>query len=260
MRRISVINFLIAAAILVTGVLSVPCQERVESRSTLESLEITVERTDAPLRFIFQDLIEKYDVPIGFEEASDFIENRDLTFDTNKKLSSPCPLGTIPPNCIPDRPMVRKTFTINVKNVKLSVVLDSIAAQLGGYRWEVRDEVVNFVPTLNRSEIIQDFLELKITKFTIPRRTGEPTVMDLSFAVMGSPEVKDFSEKRGLKNFTTAESYQQNKLVRRPDGLEDLSGIQIVDLLNQITRQKRGGWVVRMQKSSLGDEGLILIL
>lgn len=230
-------------------------QTAIVSNEVIGDRKITMDRRSVSLRAIFEDLIEKYDVPIGLEESADEANRTDLRFGVVKRLPLDCDVPVVgdPIPCQSRRllpPSMGKKFTIQVNDAKLSTVLDAIVQQMGEYRWTIADQVVNITPTGKRSKLIEEFLELKITKFEVaPTTSFGRSVNDLRHAILTNPDALRFYEANNLQ-FAGTIVQSKDGFVPLPSGLDDLPAMNVRDLLNRLTRLKRGGWSIRIDKRS----------
>ncbi len=197
---------------------------------------ITIKIDDKPLGNILYYLIVKYDVAIGFEESTLDINHDDYEFITNL------------PNFIPNRPVITSgdpsstehRFTINVENGKLEDVLNIVVGQLKNYKWEVNDDIVNIFPIKGRNEKYKKLLELNIEQFTLEK--NKPIFL-IRNRLLALPEVVDFLQNQ--KTYSSLNRGDFDFTSRKLPVELNFSNLTFKQLLNKITKVKRGGWILK---------------
>src|SRR5688572_82426 len=91
-------------------------------------------------------------------------------------------------------------LNINLDNAPLKTVLDAIIQQQPDYRWEVRDDVINILPTKSSDGFIETFLSTRVQRFDPPKIPSSSRLRD---AVIELPEVQTLLKTNGI----TAERY-----------------------------------------------------
>lgn len=122
---------------------------------TNQSLTLRVE--NETLITCLATLAVEYRVPIGLEIANNHDDKARLSFD--------------------------------VKNESLKKILDLICQQEPAYRWEVRDGVINFVPTQSTDEFLSRLLDTPVSRFAPEKGLNK---FGLKNVVADLPEVKNF--------------------------------------------------------------------
>lgn len=77
-------------------------------------------------------------------------------------------------------------LTVHFKG-KLKDLLDLITKQYPDYKWEVRDEVINFIPVNKRDNFIEKFLNTRIDNFTAK---PESNFIEIRRSIFALPEIK----------------------------------------------------------------------
>src|SRR5262245_17249230 len=122
---------------------------------TTQSLTLRVE--NETLITCLAILAVEYRVPIGLEVALNHDDKARLSFD--------------------------------VKNESLKNILDLICRQEPAYRWEVRDGVINFLPTQSTDQFLSKLLDTHVSRFAPEKGLNK---FGLRNAVTDLPEVKSF--------------------------------------------------------------------
>lgn len=77
-------------------------------------------------------------------------------------------------------------LTVHFKG-KLKDLLDLIIKQYPDFKWEVRDEVINFIPVNKRDDFIEKFLNTRIDNFTAK---PESNFIEIRRSIFALPEIK----------------------------------------------------------------------
>ena len=77
-------------------------------------------------------------------------------------------------------------LNIDVDNATPQDVLDKIVQQELGYMWQVRDGVINIIPTQSRDDFLEKLLDTPVRHFTPPKVLGKFQIRD---AIAELPEV-----------------------------------------------------------------------
>lgn len=208
---------------------------------------ITIKMEHQPLGNVFRELIYSYHVQIGFEESVLDRDHDDYIFETNAS-----PYSSLPDQTTANGQRVSLTiertfypkehwFTVNVKDEPLGKVLDLITKQLPNYKWEINDDIINFIPVSGRDVRYKNLLELKVGEFTVEKGNPLGTIRNNLLAL---PEIVTF-----LRNNKIHSSAWRGDIeyVLKPLPMSiKLENIYFRDLLNRITKLKgSGGWILR---------------
>ena len=234
------IIFVSILIVLVTG------SARLSAQATTDDLKekrISIHTTNAPLYDVFVTLMYDFDVPIGFEESSLDTDHNDYYFQTmmppeDKKKDFP---GE-PQYRSSGLPVTEHLISLNFADAPLQDVLDEIVKQMENYDWTINNDVINIYPIKGRDPILEKLLNLRIRGLKIPNGMKYETIQTV--ILFNLPEFTSFLEKNGL--FSEKGRYEPSY-----SGLPFPTEIQFSDLtfhelLNGITKVKRGGWAVRM--------------
>ena len=227
-------------------------QEKIIKTPELKDKRITIKMTKEPLGKIFRTLIENYDIAIGFEESALDRENDDYDFDVNlfymlgETTEKTTPNGNGQISVTVDRTWKIKQhwFTVNAENERLEDVLNQIVGQMENYKWEINDEIVNIFPIRDRDERFKKLLELKVINYKFGKNIEIGFIRTFLFKL---PEFRQFLDENSLSIFLSRQS-NEYRLFRKLDVALDFSNLTFKELLNQITKIKRGGWILRRNK------------
>ena len=136
-------------------------------------------------------------------------------------------------------------ITVTAENASLEEVFNQIVNQMENYKWEINDGVVNIFPIKGRDERFKQLLGLNIQRFTLER--GK-TIEDITTSIQSMHDFLRFMGKNKLIFFgvrTGANFALKAQYGRTIDAGMDFSNLAFRDLLNKITKIKRGGWVLK---------------
>jgi hypothetical protein len=217
----------------------------------LKDQRITIKMEKQPLGLVFKYLMENYDIPIGFEESTldkglpDYIFHANLPGKPEHRMQNA-------DDSIKFTTTAERVFkadlhpiTINVENERLGKVFDQIIKQMENYKWEINDGVVNIFPIKGRDERFEKLLGINIQRFTFEK--GK-TIDDITTNIQSLHEFLRFMGKNKLiftgvrtgVDFVLKAQYGRTIEV----GM-DFSNLTFRDLLNKITKIKRGGWILK---------------
>lgn len=213
----------------------------------LKDKKVTIKMEKQPLWVIFKHLIENYDVAIGFEQSTLDTDHNDYYFETNlpKKIDNR-DINRDGKIIITEKLLVppevkRHWFTVNFENGRLEDILNQIVGQMGNYKWEINDDVVNIFPIRGRDERYQKLLELNIKNFTIQKPISIGSIKN---DVLGLPEVVKFLNENEI--YSTEYRAGSFENLDRFLNLEfKSSDLTLRELLNKITKLKKGGWILQ---------------
>jgi hypothetical protein len=220
----------------------------------IKNKRVTVQQENRPLWAAFSHSMNTYDIAIGFEESALDRGHNNYFFETNLATTGEWRRiyrERVFPPLQPD--FEENLITLDFKNARLEEVMDSIVSQMNNYAWEVSDGVVNIYPTQGRDPRLKKFLETKVERFYMGMG-AEITTIKAQIEVF-QPEFRQFLKDNGLEN----EAGNFSAFDRRtlPNGMA-FTNLTFKELLNAITREKRGGWILRIKnyRSSPGVDFL----
>lgn len=246
MSKKTTIITLCCIMIYLTGIVSVFGQNK---EVDLKDKRITLKTEKIHFGTVLGYLREVYDIPIGFEQS---ILDRDTTesrFSANSPGISYYPLENvdgilkIPANSRSKPPI--HPVTLHAENERLEDVLNEIIKQIENYKWEINDGVINIYPIKGRDARFEKLLNLKISKFVFEK--GNP-IWEITTNIKSLPEFSAFTAKNNLRfNGVRSgpESAVQEMYGRKINESMDFSNLTFRELLNKITKIKRGGWILK---------------
>lgn len=86
-------------------------------------------------------------------------------------------------------------LNVDADNVALQEVLDQIVKQEPDYRWVVKDDVINLIPTKSRDDFVERLLNTPIQRFDPPKVLGPSQIRD---AIVDLPEVVGLLKVNGI--------------------------------------------------------------
>ncbi len=225
--------------------------------SGLKDKKITLIADKEPLGVVFRQLMQTYNLAIGFEESILDQEHNDYMFETNLKYidneksrtangSLSTPQSKMKPQI---STMIQRSFivkenfiTVNAENESLEAVLNIIIGQMENYEWEINDEVINIFPIKGRDKRLQKLLESNINQFTISKGMKLKEIRNKLFAL---PEFKLFSSENTIYvNYSRVLYFGISE--RELPAEIIFSNLSFRDLLNKISKVKRGGWILKI--------------
>ncbi len=228
-----------------------------EGKLKLKDKPITINFVKKPLFDVFMRLIYDYDVAIGFEQSILDSEHDDYNFQTNIPYKEPiiyAPNGT---RRIMSgwRPTIdNHLISVNFKDARLEDVLNNVVKQMKNYDWEVNNDVVNIFPIHGRDPKLKKLLDIKIRAFEVSN-TGEVGIIQ-PLIILYLPEFKSFLAENELNSYARkVGSWFDERPLKF--GMK-FSNLTFRELLNEITKSKRGGWILKKTKSSNIKEGEII--
>ncbi len=229
-----------------------------------EERTITIEMTNQPLGSVFGYLMETYDVQIGFEQSNLDIENYDYRFQTNLPFKGRSYIELdegVTLDIEVEEEFVAKNhfFTVKVQNGPLKAAMNQIVRQMENYRWEVNEGVINFVPSCGRDEILEELLETRIEKFRLP---SGGTVDDITKVIKGLGEFSMWMKRNNLyfnPTRTGSSILLEAQYRRKLESSLNFCDLSFRELLNRITKSKKGGWILKRRvKTRDGKEQIYL--
>ena len=201
--------------------------------------------TQKPLYTVFYRLIQKYDVPIGLEESILDRKHRHYEFEPNIALERFRKEAQSDKEVLPPVSEFKENLiTVNFKDAKLKDVMDSIVKQMKNYDWEIRDDVINIFPNQGRDPRLQKLLKVKIPIFYVGMGANVGTIQ--AQLMLFLPEFNTFLKENNLEGNTSGNfSSFENRIL--PDGMV-FKNMTFKELLNAITKSKRGGWMLKIKR------------
>lgn len=215
----------------------------------LKEKRISLRTDKVHLGAVLGYLSEVNDVPIGFEESTLDRASSEFRFSTNSPGISYFPtelvngvlkLRTNSRSKAPLHPI-----TLNAENQRLEDILNVIVKQAEYYKWEVNDGVVNIYPKNGRADRFEQLLNLRIRRFVFE---GGSPIWKITTNIKALPEFSAFVGENNLR-FTGVRSGPQSALQkmygRRIEEPMSFSDLTFRELLNRVTKIKRGGWILK---------------
>jgi hypothetical protein len=141
-------------------------------------------------------------------------------------------------------------LNIDLENASLENVLNEIIAQETGYKWELRDGVINIIPITSRDDFVEKLLNTEIRQFDQPKKLGKFQIRD---AIVELPEVVALLKA----NRITASHYGYlYNPTRKTDEKIDLSvsGTDVRGVLNKVIREtEHNMWMVSRSRENLSS-------
>ncbi|MEZ5307059.1 MAG: hypothetical protein R2684_07935 [Pyrinomonadaceae bacterium] len=222
-----------------------------QTNSEILKRKISIDVENESFEVVVRRLIQKEDLAFGLEVSS---------FDADRMEFFPYPfmLKDASNNTIvddewlgyhfPERPYkFINRFTLKFRNTEVQTVIDELVKQMKNYDWELADGVINIVPVKGRDKRLSEFLDLQIGKgFSLqagdPKTELEPAIM------LNMPEVIQFAKSKRLSILCSfVEECPKCSNVFDED--LEVQPMRLRDMLNRITRQKRGAWRVIISES-----------
>jgi hypothetical protein len=215
-----------------------------EKEVELKNKRITIQMDKKPLFDVFIQLIYKYDVAIGFEQSTLDSDHNDYFFQTNipyDEINTPIPDGRKRPLSGGWQPIKNHLLTVDFKDARLEDVMNDIVKRMENYAWEINNDVINVYPIRGRDPMFEKLLDIKVKKFSIKK--GAEVRMIQPEIVLNLPEFRAFLAENNLhsESLRVAAWYLGRPL---PEGME-FYNLRFKELLNAITKSKRGGWILK---------------
>lgn len=211
-----IIRAMLAAAVISLVMISASGQSTPES---LLEKRITLQINQATLLYALSTLGVDYRIPIGIELA---VGHR-----------------------------AQYHLNIDLKNETLENVLNEIVGQDKGYRWELRDGVINIIPITSRDEFVEKLLNTRIRRFDQPKKLGKFPLRD---AIVELPEVVGLLKANGIMASHYGYFYESSGL--HTDDKVDLSisGTDVRGVLNKVIREtEHNMWMISRSGKNLSS-------
>lgn len=143
-------------------------------------------------------------------------------------------------------------LSINIRQTRLKDVLDLIVQQDTRYRWEVNDEVINFVPVHSRNRLLEKLLNTNVRSFS-PRKGAYKN--ELKDAMTNSPEVQSLLKENKVLPLNMSVTVHRARLPQELD--LRMSNTSVRRILNMIARESNFKlWIV----DQISDKGDVLFI
>lgn len=231
-----------------------------EKKVELKNKRITIQMTGKSLYTVVNRLINKYDIAIGLEESIFDRDHRDFYFATN------VPSDKWKAEYSGDKEVLSPTrqlgyehlITVNFKDARLEDVMDAIVKEMENYDWEINNDVVNIFPIRGRDPRLKQLLDLRVRDFGVGMGADIGSIQ--AQLMLFLPEFKTFLAENKLEAETGRPgSVGEDRIL--PDGMR-FSDMTFKELLNAITKSKRGGWMlmIKKQKDKPGKEFVEILI
>jgi hypothetical protein len=234
--------FASALIVLTSGLIEIDAQHK---KHDLTEKRITIQITNKPVYDVFVKLMNEYDIPIGFEESTLDREHDDYFFQT-----------LMPPqdrkDDFADEPQTKSSglpaknhlISLDLKNVRLELVLDETVKQMKNYEWVINDGVVNIFPIEGRNPKFEKLLDINIQGFGMSKSDRYSSIQPL--IVLNLPEFRAFLAENNL--YAESDRYIPSYSDLTLPAEIQLTNVTFKQLLNRITKLKRGAWILRANK------------
>lgn len=141
-------------------------------------------------------------------------------------------------------------LNVDLDNATLEQVLNEIVGQETGYRWELRDGVINIIPITSRDDFVEKLLNTPIRRFDQPKKLGKFQIRD---AIVGLSEVAALLKANGITASHYGYYYHPS-----PDAKEkvdlSISGTDLRGVLNKVIREtEHNMWMVSRSGENLSS-------
>lgn len=224
-------------------------------RTKLNEKRITIQMANKPLFTVFARLTLKYDIAIGFEESALDSSHSDYFFETNVPSKELRPQFARDKEFVSEDPEVRNhLISVDFIDAPLEEVINDIVRQMQHYAWNIKDDVVNIYPIRGRDATLRKLLELRIKEFSAMEGIQ---VSLLPVLLWRLPEFESFIADHHLR-VMRERSHALWFLTTPLSAQVKLTDLTFGDLLNAVTRIKRGGWILRYNKDYRNEEKNII--
>lgn len=141
-------------------------------------------------------------------------------------------------------------LNIDLENSPLEDVLNEIVGQETGYKWELRDGVINIIPITLRDHFVEKLLSTEIRRFDQPKKLGKFQIRD---AIVGLPEVVALFKANGIT--ASHYGYAYTPSLQANEGIDlSVSGTDLRGLLNKVIREtEHTMWMVSRSGKNLSS-------
>lgn len=209
-----------------------------QANPSLESKTVSISMRDAAFGSIISYLSNKYDLSFGVELSPGDGDSLDFQIPIYRKSGE-----------LFDPEMVKTTFTVELKDARLSEALDAITDQMPDYKWAISDDAINIFPSKRRDDRISRLMDLNIETFVMEKERVLVVAKILN-SVVHLPEVKQFAKENNVRIPETHRGSERD-LFAPMDEIR-LSKLTLKQLLNKAALTKKSSWRVVIM-SSKGD-------
>ncbi|MCB1024905.1 MAG: hypothetical protein KDB79_10970 [Acidobacteria bacterium] len=222
-----------------------------QTNSEILKRKISIDVENESFEVVVRRLIQKEDLAFGLEVSS--LDADRMEYDIYPFILKDASNKTIVDDewltfHFPEWPYKYKNrFTLNFRDAEVEKVIEEFVRQMKNYDWELADGVINIVPVKGRDKRLSEFLDLQIGKgFSLqagdPKTEVEPAIM------LNMPEVIQFAMSKRLSIYCSFIEWCSECSNVFDEDLE-VQPMRLRDMLNRITRQKRGAWRVIISES-----------
>jgi hypothetical protein len=207
---------------------------------------VTIECNQQPLHVALDRLMNVYDVPIGFVQSPKDYDHSDYRFGTEIRYVRSHEEARKDNGGVPY--VTGHFISVNYRNARLETVLDDIVGQMQNYKWDIENDVVVIMPSDDLDPRIEELLGTKVASFQLP---ADAPIYDVRQTLVTLPDSLAWLNKNQLLfDPGTWVAFTRRKL---PNEM-NFSDLTFRELLNTITKVKRGGWQIgRINRLSYVD-------
>lgn len=142
-------------------------------------------------------------------------------------------------------------LNLEAENVTLQEVLDLIVQQEPSYRWEVKDGVINLIPTKSRDYFVERLLNTPIQRFDPPKVLGPSQIRD---AIVDLPEVVDLLKINSITASHYGYYYRYPSVYTNAKVDLNTSQTDVRGVLNKVVRESEHKmWMVSRSGDNLSS-------
>ncbi len=142
-------------------------------------------------------------------------------------------------------------LNVDADDITLEELLDKIVQQEPGYRWELKDGVINFIPTKSRDDFVERLLNTRIQRFDPPKVLGPSQIRD---AIVELPEVLGLLKANAITASHYGYFYRYPSLYTNASVDLRSSQTDVRGILNKVVRESEHKmWIVSRSGEGLGS-------
>jgi hypothetical protein len=142
-------------------------------------------------------------------------------------------------------------LNVNLENATLENVLNEIVGQETGYRWELRDGVINIIPITSRDDFVEKLLNTPIRRFDQPKKLGKFQIRD---AIAELPEVVALLKANGITASHYGYSYHYPSRYTNEKVDLSISNTDVRGVLNKVIKDSEHKmWMVSRSGNDLSS-------